>query len=179
MEKKENYFKRIKKPITKYEDAKPLKRETLIYFFIALASAIVFSALSTFVPSVSWLFTLLGIIGFGVTIYFGLVLYAMSRVLKRFKNMHCECGEQFVNDENTEWQVVSKRWVESNDSKKAEATCYVTVKFICKCPKCGKVKTFTETLRSGTIRVTDRSARENLVSTQQLVDDYFAGIIHG
>lgn len=176
--KKESYFKRVKKPITKVEEAKPIMKETRIYFLISLAAFILFSVLAGVVESLNTIFTIIGLLAFVPTAYFGIMLYAMKRSLKRFKNLHCECGAELVNDENTTWKEVSRRWQDSNSSNRAESKLYVTVKITCKCPKCGKVKSFNETLCSGKISVSNMSTRDTIVSTQSLVDDYFSGLIH-
>lgn len=172
------YFKRVKKPIKSLDEAKPIVRETRIYFFIFLALFVVFGILSGLIAKLQTVFTIIAIVAFVPTAYFGIMLYAMKRSMKRFKNLHCECGAELVNDKNTTWQEVSREWRDSADKNRAESTLYVKVKITCICPKCGKSKTFTETLCSGKITVTNYSKKDTIVSTQSLVDDYFAGTIH-
>lgn len=178
MAKKESYFKRIKKPINSIEEAKPIRRQTRIYFLISLACFVGFCLLSGVVESMSTVFKIIGICSFIPTAYFALILYAMKRSLKRFKNLHCECGAQLVNDENTSWKEVNRHWRDSNTSGRAESKLYVTVEIACKCPKCGKLKVFRETLCSGKISVSNSSLDDSVVSTQSLIDDYFAGLVH-
>lgn len=175
--KMESYFKRVKKPVSSAEEAKPLIKETLIYFLICGAVFVLFAILSAVVPSVKTVFLILGVIAFLPTAYFAIMLYAMKRVTKRLKNLTCTCGEKYNYDSST-WKEVSRRWSTSSDTKKAEGKLYVTVQITGRCPKCGKQKTFEEELCSGKITVTDYSTRDSIVSTESLVRDYFAGVIH-
>lgn len=177
--KKESYFKRVKRPISKVEDAKPIMKETKIYLLISAAVLLVFSSIGAFVDAVSIPFSIIGILAFVPTAYFGIMLYAMTRVVRRFKNMHCDkCNAAFVLNENTTWKEVKRVWKDSASQRIAESTLYVTVKITCVCPDCGAVKTFTETLCSGKITVTDNFSKDTVVSTRSLVEDYFNGIIH-
>ena len=67
---------------------------------------------------------------------------------------------------------------DSSNSKRAASKLYVTVKFTCKCPKCGAVKSFNETLCSGEVSASNYSTNDTTVSTEKLVNDYLMGIIH-
>lgn len=177
--KKESYFKRIKEPIAKAEEAAPLIKETRTYLLIALGISMLFSLLGIIIPVLKTVFEIIGLIGMFAAFYFGIILYSMTRVVKRLKNLTCDkCGSKLGDPENTTYQEISRRWQDSNDSKKAESKLYVTVQFTCKCPKCGTVKSFKETLCSGSINVTNYSTRDNIISTQKLVDDYLDGLIH-
>lgn len=177
--KKESYFKRVKKPITKPEEANPIMTETRNYLLIALGIGVLFSVLSGVIDALSTVFTIIGFVGIIAAMYFGIMLYAMKRVVKRLKNLTCEkCSSKLGNAENTTYQEISRRWQDSSDSNKAESKLYVIVKFTCKCPKCGTVKSFNETLCSGSIKVTNYATRDNIISTQKLVDDYLNGLIH-
>ena len=173
------YFKRVKQPITRPEQAKPLKDETKVYMAVFLGVGIVFSALGGAIESLNIPLSLIGIVGFIVGFYFALMLYAMNRATARLANLTCsKCGTSLNNSEYASWEEISRRWADRSDSRSAEAKLYVTVKFTCVCPHCGEVKIFNETLCSGKIRVTDYSVRDTLISTQKLVDDYFNGLIH-
>lgn len=177
--KKLSYFKRVKQPISKEEDAKPLVKETTLYFCLSLVGFVGCGILGGLVPIVSVLFIILGVGAFLFAGYFGFMLYAMKRALRRFKNIHCDkCNTQLVNDENTTWEEVSRSWRLTDDQNSATGRIYVTVKITCVCPNCGTPKSFLENLCSGKITVTDYSINKSVVSTQQLVDDYFAGFIH-
>ncbi len=177
--KKESYFKRIKEPMKSVEDAKPIRKETLIYLLISLAAFVLFSVLGATIDSLETLFFILALIAFIPTAYFGIILYCIKRSIERFKNLHCECGAELVNDENTSWKEVKREWSDNVSKDKAEAKLYVTVRITSKCPKCGKVKTFDVKLCSGKIFISDYANKDMIVSTQSLVDDYFAGMIHG
>lgn len=173
------YFKRVKQPITKAEDAKPLMNETKLYLLIFLGGGALLSILSGLIEALYWPFSILGMVGIIVGLYFGLMLYAMSRVTKRLANLTCnKCGTSLNNCEYVKWEELSRRWADSNTDKSVESKLYVTVKLTCTCPHCGDVKSFNETLCSGKIRVTDYSTKDTIVSTQKLVEDYFNGIIH-
>ena len=138
-----------------------------------------FSYLSGVVEGMSTPFSIIGMVGIFVGIYFALMLYAMNRATARLANLTCnKCGTSLNNSEYALWEEISRRWADRSDSRSAEAKLYVTVKFTCVCPHCGEVKIFNETLCSGKIRVTDYSVRDTLISTQKLVDDYFNGLIH-
>ena len=173
------YFKRVKQPITRPEQAKPLKDETKVYMAVFFGIGIVFSVLGGVIESLNTPLSLIGIAGFIAGLYFGLMLYAMNRATLRLANLTCnKCGTSLNNPEYASWEEISRRWSDRSDSKSAETRLYVTVKFTCVCSHCGEVKSFNETLCSGKIRVTDYSVRDTLISTQKLVDDYFNGLIH-
>ena len=173
----ESYFKRVKKPVASAEEAKPLMKETLIYFLICGAGFVLFAILAAVIPSAETVFIILGVIAFLPTAYFAIMLYAMQRATKRLKNLTCTCGARFDYDSST-WKEVSRKWSTSSDTNKAEGKLYVTVQITGRCPKCGKQKTFEEELCSGKVTITDHSMRDSIVSTESLVRDYFAGIIH-
>ena len=173
------YFKRVKQPVARPEQAKPLKDETKVYMAVCFAIGGLFSYLSGVVEGMSTPFSIIGMVGIFVGIYFALMLYAMNRATARLANLTCnKCGTSLNNSEYALWEEISRRWADRSDSRSAEAKLYVTVKFTCVCPHCGEVKIFNETLCSGKIRVTDYSVRDTLISTQKLVDDYFNGLIH-
>ncbi len=175
--KKEGYFKRLKKPINSVEEGEPILKETKMYFFILLACGVVFSILSQ-IPHVGTIFTIFGFVFLCVAIYFGYMLYALKRVLKRFENLHCkECNTE-LGKEDVTWKEINRRWTDENNGSRAEATLHLTIQFVGKCPKCGKTKIFTECLKSGKISASQYSVRDTLVSTQTLVDDYFNNILH-
>ncbi len=173
------YFKRVKQPISNLEDAKPLEKETKMYIAIFLGTGVVCSVLSGLIEVLYWPLSILGVVGIMVGLYFGLMLYAMTRAKKRLANLICNnCGASLNNKEYVKWEEISRRWADRSGSNDAEAKLYVTVKFTCTCPTCGEIKVFNETLCSGKIRITDFSIKDSLVSTQKLVDDYFNGLIH-
>ncbi|MBR7133472.1 MAG: hypothetical protein IKD04_08060 [Clostridia bacterium] len=146
---------------------------------IFLGAGAVFSILSGLIEALYWPFSIIGIIGIIIGLYFGLMLYAISRVKARLANLTCnKCGNSLNNGEYASWQEISRRWQDSNSNNYAETKLYVTVEITCTCPNCGEKKTFKETLCSGKIRVTNNAIKDNLVSTQKLVDDYFNGLIH-
>lgn len=173
------YFKRVKQPITRPEQAKPITAETKVYMAVFLGVGALFSILSGLIENLMIPLSVIGIAGIIMGLYFGLMLYAMTRVKERLAKLTCnKCGTSLNNPEYASWEEISRRWADRSDSNSVEAKLYVTVKFTCTCPHCGEVKTFNETLCSGKIRVTDYSVRDTLVSTQKLVDDYFNGLIH-
>ncbi len=173
------YFKRVKTPISDVEEAKPLEKETKMYMGVFLGIGAVASVLSGFIEVLYWPLSIIGVAGIIAGLYFGLMLYAMSRVTKRLSNLKCnKCGANLKNKEYVEWEEISRRWADRSGSNSTESKLYVTVKFTCTCPTCGEIKVFNETLCSGKIRITDFSIKDSLVSTQKLVDDYFNGLIH-
>ena len=173
------YFKRVKQPIAKLQDAKAIVSETKLYMAICFGVGVVCSILSGMIDALYWPLAIIGIVGIMAGLYFALMLYAMSRVLSRMDNLTCKnCGSSLNNSEYATWKEISRRWADSQDKNSAYARLYVTVQFTCKCPNCGEVKVFKEVLCSGKITVTNHSVRDTIVSTQTLVDDYFNGLIH-
>lgn len=174
-----SYFKRVKQPISKVEDATPIIKETKLYLIICIIAGILCSACSG-IPVIGWLLGILMIVFVAGVIYFGIMLYAMKRVTKRLSNLTCsKCGTQLGDNLNTSWEEIKRHWVDSNNGHTASSKLYVTVKFTCKCPKCGEVKQFTEELCSGKITVANNlSVKDNLVSVQDIVNDYLNGLIH-
>lgn len=168
--KKAFYFKRIKQPIEKPEDAKQLKTETIIFLAICIVGFVVMSIVEQ---------TIIALVFFFVAAYFALILYGIERSVKRLKNLTCDhCGGKLGDAEHTAYEEISHRWENSTNSKRAVAKLYVTVRFACQCPNCGAAKTFTETLCSGTINATAASSKANLVDTREIVEDYLNGHIH-
>lgn len=174
-----SYFKRVKQPVKNAEEAKPIKKETLTYLLISLGIALACSILAEVIPVIAIVFQLVSFAGILVAIYFGIMLYAIKRVSKRLDNLTCsKCKTSLDNQEYATWEEISRRWAESSSDRKAEGKLYVTVKFTCKCPYCGEIKCFTETLCSGKITATKYGTDANVMPTQKLVDDYFNGLIH-
>ena len=176
--KKENYFKRIKKPVNNPQEAKPILKETRTYFFTALILSIILLAPSSLIPVVGTVFMIIGGILFFVAIAFGFILYAMRRSLKKIKNLTCDkCGAKLDSLENISYKELSRNMLYREGSAD-QARFYVNVQFRCKCPNCGAEKTFVERLCSGYITVTDNSIDDKIITTDQLVKDYINGIIH-
>lgn len=174
-----SYFERVKKPVKTPKEAEPIVKETKTYLFISLGIAVPFGILSgLFSGILNIVFTLFALVGIAGAIVFGIYLYVIKRVLKRLENMTCECGNTFVLDDVVVWKEVSRRWVDTSNNNKAESKLYVTINITCKCPVCGKEKSFTETLCSGKISVSNASVKDTLVSVESLIVDYFNGLIH-
>lgn len=167
--KKASYFKRIKQPLEKPEDAKPLKKETGIFLAICIVGFVVMSIMGQ----------IFALAFFFAAAYFSLILYGIERSARRLENLTCDqCGGKLGDAEHTAYEEISRRWESSANSKKAVSKLYVTVRFACQCPNCGAAKTFTETLCSGTINATATSSKANLVDTREIVEDYLNGHIH-
>lgn len=167
--KKAFYFKRIKQPIEKPEDAKQLKTETIILLAVCIVGFLVMSCVGS----------IAALIFFLAAVYFAFVLYAIDRSVKRLKNLTCDaCGGKLGDAAHTTYEELSQRWENSADSKRAVAKRYVTVRFACQCPNCGAEKTFTETLCSGAISATASSSKSNLIDTRVIVEDYLNGHFH-
>ena len=176
--KKQIYFKRVKAPVNNLKEAKNLQNETRIYFLISLLCLIASVVLFQCVKSLMVLSIILIVVSAIFTFYFGLMSYAIKRAVKRLKNLQCECGAQLVYDENTSWRELNRRWADSKTNGSVSSKLYVTVGITCQCPKCGKIKSFKDTLCGGKISITDSNSEHSTNSTQTLVRDYFAGIIH-
>lgn len=180
--KKENYFKRLKKKNKNHEEAKEIFGETKTYLFISIGTLVTFALLSYLVEAIEALSNILmavAVIGMLASIFFGLNLYATKRGIQRLKNLICDkCGAQLGDPENTTYEEVSHYWSDSSNSKRAASKLYVTVKFTFKCPKCGAVKSFNETLCSGEVSASNYSTNDTTVSTEKLVNDYLMGKIH-
>lgn len=177
------YFKRVKEPLKKPEDAEEFKKETRLYLLVSLAVAVVSGILMTVlssVPVLPMIFTLLGLVSMILVIVFAIMMYGIKVSLKRLQNLTCEsCGAALGYDENTSWEEVRRYWSDRNNDNVAKSLLYVDVNITCVCPNCGKAKTFTEKLCAGEIKVTnDLNTTENIVSTQSLVADYFKGVVH-
>ena len=140
---------------------------------------LVISYLVETIEALSNILMAVAVIGMLASIFFGLNLYATKRGIQRLKNLICDkCGAQLGDPENTTYEEVSHYWSDSSNSKRAASKLYVTVKFTCKCPKCGAVKSFNETLCSGEVSASNYSTNDTTVSTEKLVNDYLMGIIH-
>ena len=192
--KKENYFKRLKKKNKNLEEAKEIFGETKTYLFISIGTLVTFALLSYLVETIEALSNILmavAVIGMLASIFFGLNLYATKRGIQRLKNLICDkCGAQLGDPENTTYEEVSHYWSDSSNSKRAASKLYVTVKFTCKCPKCGcdaKRETDTMPQWAGSswyfLRYCDPNNNDEFASQEALkywmpVDWYNGGMEH-
>ena len=173
------YFKRVKEPVKSVKEAQPIIRETKLYILTFAIIGVVAGVLSGLDIPFATVFSFIGFPAILITMYFGIMLYAIKRAMKRLDNLTCnECKTSLDNPEYATWEEISRRWAESSSDRTAEGKLYVTVKFTCKCPNCGETKCFTETLCSGKIVIRDHSSTADIMPTQKLVDDYFNGLIH-
>ena len=172
--KKENYFKRLKKKNKNLEEAQEILGETKTYLFISIGICVTSALLSGFIDSLSNILMTISGIGILPSVFFGFNFYATKRGIQRLKNLICDkCGSKLVDPENTEYEEISHSWSDYGSERPASKL-YVTVKFTCKCPKCGAVKSFIETLCSGEVS----ASSDTIVSTEKLVNDYLMGKIH-
>ncbi len=177
------YFKRIKTPIKKPEDAAPIIAETKRYIIVAFALGIPFAALGTLLgekvaPALEAL-SLVAVALWAFGGYLCILHSGMKRCVKRLENLTCDkCGAKLGDIDHTTYEEVSRRWERSDSSDQSKYTLKVTVKFTCVCPECGAVKTFMETLRSGAIVVSSTSLNDDVMPTSKLVEDYLGGLIH-
>ena len=173
---KESYFKRVKRPVARPEDAKPIIQETKLYFFISIGVFIIFGILE---QTVSDWFSIITLLAVFAAFYFGFMWYACSRAVKRMKNLICDkCGAKLGDRENTTYEEVSRQWSGGDYGKNADAKLHVTVRFNCKCTQCGTVKSFTEVLGAGNIRARGSSVTSEMITTKELVEEYLNGMIH-
>ena len=168
----ESYFKRIKKPVSSPEEAKPILKETKTYLFISIAVCLLAQIVESILPKpISTVFEIVGLLAAFAAIYFGIMLYGASRAVGRIENLICEkCGSNLGDLEHTTYDELSRRWSDSDKQSKL----YVTVRFRCECIKCGAVKSFTEELGAGVVT----TSNSNMISTNKLVEDYLNGMIH-
>ena len=106
----------------------------------------------------------------GLGFYFTTKRGNLIITVKRMRNLTCDkCGASLADEDYVTYEEISHRWIRSENS----STLKVEIRFRCVCPKCGAVKTFTETLRSGEVS----ASSSHLVSTKELVKDYLDGYV--
>ncbi|MBQ7624662.1 MAG: hypothetical protein IJS65_05260 [Clostridia bacterium] len=171
-----SFFKSLKEPITSVEQANALSKQAKTYFIIALAAAIVLVVLGNVIKDANGIFTVVALIPGLFAILCFYVVYIAKRAKKRVQNLTCDkCGARLGDPAHTESEEASRRMVINHSDNESTGTVYVKVNFACKCPHCGTEKIFQEELRSGSIKVSDYSVNNDLVSVDDLVKGYLAG----
>lgn len=176
---KEIYFKRVKRPVNNIEEAKSLKTETKIYLIISIVVTIVLALFAEQVPKLTIMIQLISYISFFFAMYFGIMLFAIGKAMGAMDNLACtRCKAKLGASSCTGWTELDRRWQAHHSDNYLSGKLYVTVRFECTCPNCGESKTFTETLCSGRINITEHCSVADIMPAQQLVDDYFNNSIH-
>lgn len=168
------YRKRIKTPIKKAEDAEPLIAESKKYMIVSFVFGMVLLVIGTLledaVEALGIAFAVMGLALWFLGFYFTFKRGNLIIAVKRLRNLTCDkCGASLADEDYVTYEEISHKWIRSENS----STLKVEIRFRCVCPKCGAVKTFTETLRSGEVS----ASSSHLVSTKELVKDYLAGYV--
>ena len=173
------FFKRKKQPVNSMKEAEELAKECKTYLIISIIGAVVLGFLMGISRYVQYIVTPLAMGFMAGVVVFGINYYGMNLVMKKMKNLTCnKCGNTFKFEDCVEWHEVSRNVTNTRSGNTIRLVLRITVDITCKCPKCGETKSFRVTLSPGGGTATRYSANINLTPAEEIIKDYFNGIIH-